>query len=260
MRGLILLLAALIVGQAAPAAPSADAFLAQARQAIAGAGARARIHGLDIAVIDDVAADNGGRLPFTGGDWLGAGPTDDMGKPRIVTHIWLAPPSRFLEVTGGHRAGFDGGRPIGVVPAPMMPAFWRWALPLLLDPGAIGLETAGESDATLGRTAVHVIDVVAPDGDFEARLYFALRSMRLVKARFTVRATAYSGQTGAPVGAQAVTEEDSYGDYKRVDGHGVSIVLPFQIRRVQRTRAAVIAQFHIVKYTLNPKNLDDQFQ
>lgn len=167
------------------------------------------------------------------------------GRPRAVTHIWLAPPSRFLEVNGGHRAGFDGDRPIGVT-MPIKARLWRWALPLLLDPAAIGLSTTRESDGRLGKTAVHVVDVGAPDGGFEAHLYFGLRSMRLVTARFTV---------------QAVAEQDSYSDYKRVQGDGLSIMLPFRIRReVQRTRSAVTTEVDVVKYTLNPKSFDEQFR
>lgn len=262
MRVLVLLMTTLLVGQGAQAGDPTTDFLAQARGAIGGSDALARVHSVDIAVLDDVMPDNGGRLPFNGGDWLGAGPMNDPGgKPRPVTHIWLAPPSRFLEVSGGHRAGFDGDRPVGTIPMTVKPWLWRWALPLFLDPATIGLDRAGESDEMLDRTAVHVVNVVASDGSFEARLFFALRSARLVMARFTIQATPYSGQTGSQFGGQEVTEQDSFGDYKRVRSNGVSMVLPFRIRReVQRTRAAVITEFDVVKYTLNPNNLDEQFK
>ncbi len=235
-------------------------FLSIARGAIGDPQALAKVHGLHATLSRQIVA---------------AGSGDDRhGGPVDKEHIWLEPPSRFLDriITGGGRpyfiqSGIDDARVIAPGRLPEITAarlqrgkLRRFALAwLLFDPDALGVSLADEGTATVHRHVVRVLHAT-DDVGFDLRLYFDPASHRLLMTDdYTMTAHGIASNvngraTSSTSSPETTAERITYGEYRSVDG----IELPFSIAR--EVSGTPVDLWHVIKYELNPTDLDAVFK
>ncbi len=199
---------------------------------------------------------------------------DRHSGPVAKEHIWLEPPSRFLDriVTGGGRTyfiqnGIDGTRVIAPGRLAEITAarlerskLRRFALAwLLFDPDALGISLTDEGTATVNRRVVRVLHATDEVG-FDLRLYFDPASHRLLMTDdYTMTTHGFASNvnghaTSSMSPPENTAERITYGEYRRVDG----IELPFSIER--EVNGTPVDLWHVIKYELNPADLDAVFK